>query len=68
MVVKLPHTEPMLGIPIKLSVTPGAVSTPSPAFGAHTSTILAELGYAAEEVQDFAEQGIIYVAPVISEK
>ena len=68
MVVKLPHTEPMLGIPIKLSVSPGAVSTPPPAFGAHTSTILAELGYAAEEVQDFAEQGIIYIASVISEK
>ena len=61
MVVELPHANPMLGVPVKLSATPGAVSSPPPAFGAHTASILAELGYANTEIERFAEQGIIYL-------
>jgi crotonobetainyl-CoA:carnitine CoA-transferase CaiB-like acyl-CoA transferase len=35
----------VIGIPVKLSRTPGQVRTPAPLLGEHTDKILAELGY-----------------------
>jgi crotonobetainyl-CoA:carnitine CoA-transferase CaiB-like acyl-CoA transferase len=34
----------VLGLPVKLSATPGAIRRPPPALGEHTAAILAELG------------------------
>jgi crotonobetainyl-CoA:carnitine CoA-transferase CaiB-like acyl-CoA transferase len=34
-----------LGIPVKLSETPGAVDRPAPLVGQHTAELLHELGY-----------------------
>jgi crotonobetainyl-CoA:carnitine CoA-transferase CaiB-like acyl-CoA transferase len=54
MVVRLPHATAgeisVLGVPPKLSETPGAVRTPPPRLGEHTDTILGELGFSAEAI------------------
>ena len=47
MVVEMEHPEAGtvygLGIPIKLSATPGSIRRPAPLLGQHTDEILAEL-------------------------
>lgn len=47
-----------LGIPVKLSKTPGAVRTPPVDFGASTAAILRELGYSADDIKKFSESGV----------
>ncbi len=46
-----------LGFPIKLSRTPASIERPAPALGEHTAEILADSGYAAEEIQALEESG-----------
>jgi crotonobetainyl-CoA:carnitine CoA-transferase CaiB-like acyl-CoA transferase len=48
-----------LGIPVKLSDTPGSVRTPPDGFGESTSDILQELGYSGEEISKFLDKGVI---------
>jgi crotonobetainyl-CoA:carnitine CoA-transferase CaiB-like acyl-CoA transferase len=48
-----------LGIPVKLSDTPGAVRSPPVDFGASTAAILEELGYTPEEIKTLGEKGVI---------
>jgi formyl-CoA transferase len=48
-----------LGIPVKLSETPGAVDRAAPLLGEHTSEILTELGFTNAEQRALGEQGII---------
>ena len=54
MVVELEHPRAgrtrALGLPIKLSATPGAVGRPAPTFGQHTREVLAEFGFSTEEI------------------
>jgi crotonobetainyl-CoA:carnitine CoA-transferase CaiB-like acyl-CoA transferase len=54
MVVELEHPRAgrtrALGLPIKLSATPGAVTRPAPTFGQHTREVLGEFGFSAAEV------------------
>ncbi len=54
-------TEPVrqLGIPIKLSETPGKVRFVAPLPGTHTEEIMHRLGYSETEIQQFTEKGII---------
>jgi alpha-methylacyl-CoA racemase len=64
MVVELdqPGTaEPVrqLGVPVKLSGTPGGVHGPGPALGEHTREVLAGLGYGEEELAALEEAGAI---------
>ena len=49
----------LLGTPIKLSDTPGAVRTPPPTLGQHTGAILAEAGLSEEEVSTLRLKGVV---------
>jgi alpha-methylacyl-CoA racemase len=61
MVVRIdqPGTEgvSLLGVPVKLSRTPGAPAGPGPALGEHTREVLAGLGYADEEIDSLLGSG-----------
>jgi len=50
---------PQLGFPIKFSQTPGRLKSPPPLLGEHTDDVLREIGYDAEAVADFREQGVV---------
>ena len=50
-----------LGIPVKLSETPGAVDRPAPLIGQHTAEILQELGYSIAEKESLLRKGVIGV-------
>ena len=51
-----------LGLPVKLSETPGKVATGAPVFGQHTKDVLSEYGFAADEIATLADEGAIGVA------
>lgn len=63
MVVELTHPEygalRMLGIPIKLSDTPGVVENAPPRFGQHNREVLSKLGYTEHEIRSLAETDAI---------
>jgi crotonobetainyl-CoA:carnitine CoA-transferase CaiB-like acyl-CoA transferase len=54
MVVELAHPRAgrtrALGLPVKLSATPGGVTRPAPLFGEHTREVLGEFGFSATEI------------------
>jgi len=52
-------TEKNIGIPVKLSATPGGVRSPSPEFGANTRSILGELGFTDADVTQLESEGVI---------
>jgi crotonobetainyl-CoA:carnitine CoA-transferase CaiB-like acyl-CoA transferase len=47
----------LLGVPVKLSRTPGAPAGPAPALGEHTREVLAGLGYGDDEIDALLESG-----------
>ncbi len=49
----------VLGVPIKLSETPGSVRTAAPEFGQHTEEVLLEHGYTWGEVEQLRTEGVI---------
>ena len=51
-------TSKTLGVPVKLSETPGAVRTPPVDFGENTPDILRELGYSENEIKMFEDDGV----------
>jgi crotonobetainyl-CoA:carnitine CoA-transferase CaiB-like acyl-CoA transferase len=51
-----------LGLPIKLSETPGEVATGAPLFGQHTEEVLKEYGFDTDEIASFAEEGAVAVS------
>jgi crotonobetainyl-CoA:carnitine CoA-transferase CaiB-like acyl-CoA transferase len=50
-----------LGVPVKLSDTPGAVDKAAPILGQDTADILVELGYTEAERRDLEARGIVQV-------
>ena len=50
-----------IGIPVKLSATPGTVRRRAPALGEHTAEVLREAGYTADEVMQLVAQGVVKV-------
>jgi len=65
MVVDVPHakagSQRAIGVPVKLSATPGNVRRGAPILGEHTREVLAELGYANAEVQALIDAGVVEV-------
>jgi len=63
MVVELdqPGAGPVqqLGVPVKLSRTPGGLSRPGPVLGEHTDDVLAASGYSDDEVAALKESGAV---------
>jgi formyl-CoA transferase len=63
MVVDLVHPEAgpvkALGVPVKLSETPGAVDRPAPLVGEHTDEILTELGYTDSARRTLRDRGVV---------
>jgi len=48
-----------VGVPVRLSETPGWARTPAPEFGEHTEEVLLEFGYTWEQIERFRSQGAI---------
>ena len=48
-----------IGVPVKLSATPGSVRSAAVDFGESTTSILRELGYSEKEIEKFAESEVI---------
>jgi alpha-methylacyl-CoA racemase len=46
-----------LGVPVKMSRTPGAPQGPGPALGEHTDEVLEAIGYAPEEIASLKDSG-----------
>jgi crotonobetainyl-CoA:carnitine CoA-transferase CaiB-like acyl-CoA transferase len=63
MVVPVEHatigTIEVTGVPLHLYRTPGGVRLPPPVLGQHTEEVLAELGYAPEEMAQLERDGIV---------
>jgi len=64
MIVPVEHARigrlPVLGVPIKLSRTPGAVRTAPPTLGQHTEAVLRnDVGLRPAEIGELREQGIV---------
>lgn len=49
----------VLGMPIKLSGTPGTLRSPAPAHGEQTQSILQDLGYSQDETRELRESGVV---------
>lgn len=48
-----------LGLPIKLSETPGKVATGAPLFGQHTAEVLGEYGFGEDEIGALVDEGAV---------
>lgn len=49
----------LVGIPVKLSGTPGTLRTPPPTVGQHNEQILHSLGYSDNQIKQMQEMGIV---------
>lgn len=60
MVTSCPGSElETLGIPVRLSTTPGSIGRPPPGLGEHTDEVLRELGHTSEEIDSWRAAGVI---------
>jgi crotonobetainyl-CoA:carnitine CoA-transferase CaiB-like acyl-CoA transferase len=66
MVVELEHPRAgrtrALGLPIKLSATPGKVTRAAPLLGQHTREVLGEFGFSSEEIDGLLASGAAVAA------
>jgi crotonobetainyl-CoA:carnitine CoA-transferase CaiB-like acyl-CoA transferase len=66
MIVEVQHSRlgavKTLGPPVKFSATPASVRRGAPLLGESTREILLEYGYAAEEIDQLAASGVVFMA------
>jgi crotonobetainyl-CoA:carnitine CoA-transferase CaiB-like acyl-CoA transferase len=55
----LPAPAPVVGTPVELSATPGAIRRPAPRLGEHTNEILRGLGYSPTEIASLHASGAV---------
>ena len=55
---KTGKTTKALGVPVKLSETPGSIRTAPVGFGESTTSILRELGYTEDQIMEFKKNGV----------
>ena len=48
-----------IGVPVKLSETPGAIRRPAPTLGQHTDEVLAEFGFSSDETEALRRSGSV---------
>jgi alpha-methylacyl-CoA racemase len=48
-----------LGVPVKLSRTPGAAGRPAPALGEHTEEVLSDAGLGADQIAELTRSGAV---------
>jgi crotonobetainyl-CoA:carnitine CoA-transferase CaiB-like acyl-CoA transferase len=56
---KMADKKAAIGVPVKLSETPGSVRSAAVEFGESTGAILKELGYTEEEITFLAKEDVI---------
>jgi len=56
----------MPGAPYRLSQTPWKLGTEPPKLGQHTAEILQEIGYNPQQIQEFKQGGVCFVAQASS--
>jgi crotonobetainyl-CoA:carnitine CoA-transferase CaiB-like acyl-CoA transferase len=49
----------ILGVPVKLSLTPGSVSSPPPVLGEHTEEVLKSIGYSIDKIKELKEKHVV---------
>jgi crotonobetainyl-CoA:carnitine CoA-transferase CaiB-like acyl-CoA transferase len=63
-ITEAPHPTlgvfPTIGIPIRLSETPGSIRTHPPGIGEHSTEVLAEYGFTPDEIQRLVEDQVVY--------
>ncbi len=69
MVVEMPHptlgTARLLGLPVKLSETPGAIHRAPPIFAQHTDEVLREIGVTDTELEQLRAAGVVNSGHVV---
>ena len=58
----------MLGVPLKLSETPGCPQGPSPLLGQHSEEILLDLGYTPKDIADLEAEGVIKTCTLMADR
>jgi crotonobetainyl-CoA:carnitine CoA-transferase CaiB-like acyl-CoA transferase len=56
---KTGEKQSAIGVPVKLSATPGSVRSEAVDFGKSTASILKELGYSQDQITEFTKKDII---------
>lgn len=52
-------TVRQMGVPVRLELNPGEVRGPSPELGEHTTEVLSNLGYSAQDIASLRDEGVI---------
>ncbi len=65
--VEHPTAGPMqtLGLPVKLSATPGGIQCAAPLLGQHSREILAECGYSEDDISRLIGQGVVGISDTV---